>query len=91
MTDTEEILGMSDSEVQRLVTARKKHLSDPEHPIWSAVRYACYLTAITVVLYSNASDFDVTEVNSIMLIGAAMAGFETLTQFLKWRAENGVQ
>lgn len=48
--------------------------SNPNHPIWACVRFCVGIIAVTVVLWSNASDFDITEAQSIATIAALLGG-----------------
>ena len=47
----------------------------PSHPIWGLGRLGILLTAMVVILYTNATSFDKTEVYTIIIvmIGAATA------------------
>lgn len=54
-----------------------------DHPIWATIRYVFGVVCATVVLWANASDFDMTEAKSILLIALMMGGYEALSAYLR--------
>lgn len=50
----------------------------PNHPIWKLLTHGMYGSLITLFLWLNASNFDHTEVKTILEIVAAMTGVEVL-------------
>jgi hypothetical protein len=58
-------------------------LSDPDHPAWDFGRYLILMTAATVILWANASDFDITEGRSLMLLAMAMGGWGGVERLLR--------
>lgn len=40
-------------------------ISDPKHPLWSAIKFVVLVGAITLLLYGEASNFDETELRVI--------------------------
>jgi len=51
--------------------------NDSSHPIYALARILIYMTALTLLLMFNASDFDITEIRTIIpmfLIGAGSEG-----------------
>lgn len=94
------------SQIQAAAIERQKmrnelHVSDPRHPIWGAVKFATIILAVviitSVVLASNASDFDVTEYKSIValtiLIPATIIGIIKGIDYLSGRTarENDIE
>ncbi len=57
-------------------------LSNPDHPAWDFGRYVVLMAAATIILWANASDFDVTEFKSLGQIALVMAGWGS---FETWR------
>lgn len=57
-------------------------MHDPKHPIWAIVRTTIMLIALVVVLWVNASNFDATEIRTIIAMFLAAIGAETATKFL---------
>ena len=49
----------------------------------SLIRLAILMTALTVILWSNAEDFDVTEIKSLTYFFVGSASIEGITGFLK--------
>jgi len=52
-------------------------LSNTNHPIWATIRLVALLITMTVILYSNASSFDTTEIKAIVemfLLAASVEG-----------------
>ena len=47
-----------------------------DHPIWGIARLALIMAPLTVFLYSNASNFDWTEIKSILEMGLVLGGYE---------------
>jgi len=43
-------------------------IKDPSHPLWSITRLVIYMGALTFLLWLNASNFDVTELRTIVLM-----------------------
>lgn len=60
-------------------------IHDANHPIWPFLRYTVGITGATVILYVNASDFDMTEGKSLILIAILMGGWEAAERFLRSR------
>lgn len=58
------------------------HFADPGHPIWRLMRLVILMVTLCTVLYFSASKFDYTEVQSIILIFAAMAGIEGISMLI---------
>jgi len=53
-----------------------KNLPDAAHPIWSLIRLFLLMSTLCVVLYLEASHFDVTELRSIVWVFIGAAGIE---------------
>lgn len=51
---------------------------DANHPIYSLIRSAIYLIALTVILWLTASRFDGTELRTILYMFLAAAGAEVV-------------
>ena len=47
-----------------------------DHPGWITLRIALFMMPVTVFLWKNASNFDITEIKSIVQIAGVLAGFE---------------
>jgi len=54
----------------------------PKHPIWAIIRTAIMLLALVIVLWVNASNFDSTELKTIVAMFLAAIGAETATKFM---------
>jgi len=52
------------------------------HPIWPILRLAVMMAALTVILYLNASNFDRTEMQTIIFAFLAGGGVEGFTSLL---------
>lgn len=57
-------------------------MNDPKHPIWAIIRTAILLLALIVVLWVNASNFDGTELKTIVAMFLAAIGAETTTKLM---------
>jgi len=57
-------------------------MHDPKHPIWAIIRTAIMLVALAFVLWINASNFDDTEIRTIVAMFLAAIGAETATKFM---------
>jgi hypothetical protein len=57
-------------------------MHDPKHPIWAIIRTTIILIALTFVLWINASNFDDTEIRTIVAMFLAAIGAETATKFM---------
>lgn len=57
-------------------------MNDPKHPIWAIIRTAILLLALIVVLWVNASNFDGTELKTIVAMFLAAIGAETATKLM---------
>lgn len=53
-----------------------KNMPNGAHPIWSLIRLFLLMTALCVVLYLEAENFDGTELRSIVWVFLAAAGIE---------------
>lgn len=58
-------------------------MKNPNHPIWSLIRLLILMIAMCVILYINATHFDITEIRSIIGIFIAAASAEGISQFFK--------
>jgi hypothetical protein len=58
-------------------------IHDPKHPIWDFGRFVVLMGSATMILWANASDFDVTEARSLAFFGAIMGGWSGIERFLK--------
>ena len=58
-------------------------MADPSHPIWSVLRLLILMTALTIILYANASQFDVTELRTIITMFLFSTGIEGATQYAR--------
>lgn len=56
-----------------------------QHPIWPILRTTIILSALIIVLYINASHFDITEIRAIITMFLALIGAEGATSFLAKR------
>lgn len=55
----------------------------PTHPIWSAIRLIVVMAALVIILYLNATSFDVTELKTIIGMFLVAASAEGLTQYFR--------
>jgi hypothetical protein len=60
-------------------------IHDPRHPVWAAIRWFSLLTVLGLVLWTNASVFDETEIRTIVEIGVVVGGWEFVSNFKTWR------
>jgi len=60
-------------------------MQDPKHPIWSILRLVVLMVAMCVTLWSNASNFDVTELRSIITMFFVAASSEAVVGVLTKR------
>ena len=67
----------------------EKMSSDPSHPIYAIVRLTIYMSALTILLVANASDFDATEIRTLVQMFLVAAGAEGAIQLIKTRKKNG--
>lgn len=51
--------------------------------LWSFLRLLTLMAALTVILWTNADDFDITEIKSLAAYFLAAASLEGGSQFLK--------
>lgn len=65
-----------------------KGLNNPQHPFWATLRFLFVCAGITVVLWSNAEDFDGTEIKSIVEIALVAGGYEGVMAILKGKSED---
>lgn len=54
--------------------------SNPKHPVWRLANVIVVMSCLTVVLWTNAQDFDATEIRSLVEMGAIIIGLETVRQ-----------
>jgi hypothetical protein len=64
-------------------------LHNPSHPVWGLARVVFVLVALTVTLTISASEFDITELQTIGVMFAAVAGAEWLPKLLPRKSEEG--
>ena len=55
-----------------------------DHPGWAVLRLAVIMIPLTVVMYANASKFDMTEIRALLEFGIIGAGYEGI-RILKGR------
>ena len=53
----------------------------PTHPVWQLIRLAILMLTLSFVLWLNASNFDETEIKTIIWVFMAAAGVEGLSRF----------
>ena len=63
-------------------------LHNPSHPFWGFARVVVVLTALTVTLAISASEFDITELQTIGVMFGAVAGAEWLPKLLSRKTED---
>ena len=65
-------------------------MNDAKHPLWSLLRLVVVMTSLTLTLYINASNFDATEIRTIITMFLIAAGTEGLNRmFQKQESEIG--
>lgn len=57
--------------------------------LWSFLRLLILMAALTIILWSNADDFDVTEIKSLVAYFLTAASIEGGSQFLKNMRSHG--
>ena len=55
-------------------------LSNPRHPIWAFSRLTVVMISLVVTLWANASNFDSTELKTIITMFLIAAGTEGVSQ-----------
>ena len=63
-------------------------IHNPEHPIWGITRLLIVMTALVVTLWLNASNFDETELKTIITMFIVAAGAEGATGFISRFTKN---
>jgi hypothetical protein len=58
-----------------------------DHPLWPLIRIAIYMAALLGTLYFNASQFDATEIKSLVTMFLVAAGTEGIGQIWKSRGQ----
>lgn len=51
-------------------------MKNPNHPIWGIIRLAVLMVSLVIVLWMNATNFDETELRSIVIVFLVAAGSE---------------
>ncbi len=66
-----------------------KNWHNEDHPAYKLLHYMVTMTALTFILYVNASDFDMTEGNTLILIALFLGGWEAVQLVIKrfWKGE----
>lgn len=57
-------------------------MTNANHPIWSLARLVVYMTGLVTILLFTASDFDITELKTILTMFFVGAGAEGATSLL---------
>ena len=65
-----------------LMNQERRRKSD--HPGWAVLRLAVIMVPLTVVMYANASKFDMTEIRALLQFALVGGGFEAV-RLLKGR------
>ncbi|MAH50412.1 hypothetical protein CMI37_31615 [Candidatus Pacearchaeota archaeon] len=65
---------------EKLTTRASKAATDVRHPVWSLARLVVLMATMCIVLKLNATNFDETELRSIIVVFIAAAGLETVGQ-----------
>ena len=60
-----------------------QNLRNAEHPLWPTIRYCVGIFGATIILYVNASDFDMTEIKSLGLLALIWVGWEPTERYLR--------
>lgn len=60
-------------------------MQSADHPIWSLLRLVVLMLTLTFTLWINASNFDDTEIRTIIWVFMAAAGTEGMSQLLRRR------
>ena len=53
------------------------------HPIWGIIRLSIIMSSLTAVLYLNASEFDATELKTIITMFVVAGGAEWAPQLIR--------
>lgn len=59
--------------------------TDPTHPIWLIVKALTLLAFVVLFAWTNAANFDETEIKMLTEIGLVLFGSAALESFLKKR------
>lgn len=68
------------------------NISNGNHPIWKIMRLVVMMVALTAILYMNASEFDQTEIKTIIfafLAGGMGVGIESVVRAIREGKGNG--
>lgn len=57
-------------------------LPSRDHPVWNLLRLVVIMTTLYAVLKMNASNFDFTEIKSVIMMFFAMLGAEGITALI---------
>lgn len=52
-------------------------MTDPSHPVWRIVEGGLYLGILSYIMHGNASNFDETEIRTIVEFMLAYTGLKT--------------
>lgn len=66
-------------------------MHDANHPVWAILRTVVLLAALVIVLWLNATDFDATEIKTIVAMFLTAIGAETATKYFSKRGGDGNQ
>ena len=64
-------------------------MSDPGHPLYATIRFCALAVAVTFVLWKNASNFDETEVKTILEIAVLAGGYEGIQSYATRKKRDG--
>jgi len=70
-----------------MTAPRQRKLSDTRHPLWRLLTLCVLLAFLTLVQYLNASNFDQTEIKSILEMGMAVGAWESFKHKVSSRNE----
>ena len=66
----------------------KKAITEPHTGLYAMVMTVTSMVCLTVILWANASDFDITEGKVIMLMAAVLGGREFIPVFIRRLTSN---
>lgn len=64
-------------------------MTDPDHPIWRLAQTTLYLAFAAFFLWHNASDFDDTEIKTLVELGTIMFVGEGIKRKFKGSGNDG--
>lgn len=65
-------------------------MPDANHPLWPIIRLSVFMLTLIIVLWANASQFDATELRTILTMFFVATGAETFTGAFRKRNDGPI-